>query len=405
MKKSKIFPAVLYFIFTFLVGFVLALVLTPIYLYSGILLDELSDDLYAGKYDEAIRLVGGYYNSNVLYTEDVGKSGKIIIYETATIGYEEQSSGDGSGEQTTSKKTVLQKSYVAFLFGVQDEYKTYAEENNQTKVILKVNGADETYELLDTDYTGDGTKDGILTYEKKGIAILELVQKTYSSVEGLTFIDKDGQTFYTKTFDEALNYSTGFYNDVDAVITAYNDKSTASETLKQLDEAFLSNESYKKSSYDIAEQRAQKQATKTIIIYFVVVYVIADFLFTRFIVKFVKFMLFKVFKIKRKERPVKINNESFGNDYFCAVTLKVTLQENLDFDQNITVSYGEGEKALSFELTKADGYEKYLRVKAGIYNDLNVVIPDGYKLEGLPESLVADGYKKTINATLVSIED
>ena len=81
------------------------------------------------------------------------------------------------------------------------------------------------------------------------------------------------------------------------------------------------------------------------------------------------------------------------------------MQENPDFDQNITVNYGEAERALSFELTKADGYEKYLRVKAGNYGNLKVVIPYGYKLEGLPETLVADGYKKTINATLARQED
>lgn len=402
MKKSKIFPAVLYFIFTFLVGFVLAIVLTPVYLYGGTLLDTLSDNLYDGKYDEAIRLIGGYYNGNVLYSENVGEKGKIVFYETATIGYGKQSC---SSEETTDRPTVLQQSYVVFLFGIKDDYKTYAEENNLTKVLLKVGGKDETCEILDTDVNGDGKKDGILTYEKKGIVILELLKEKYPSVEELTFFDKDGQTFYHKAFDKALNYSTDFYNDIEDLITAYNDKSTDKEVLKKTDEAFLSNGAYKKSSYEQAEKRAQKKATRTIIIYFVVVYVLADLLFTKFIVKFVKFMLFKVFKIKPVSKQSKIGNESFGNDYYCAVTLKIILQENPDFDQNITVNYGEAERALSFELTKADGYEKYLRVKAGNYGNLKVVIPYGYKLEGLPETLVADGYKKTINATLARQED
>lgn len=407
MKKGKIFPAVLYFIFTFLVGFVLALILTPMYLYGGMLLDTLSDDLYEKKYDDAMKLVGGYYNGNVLYSEDLGKDGKggIVIYETVTLGYPESNEESGNENSEASRRTILQKSYVAFLFGVKDEYPTSSTKDNKTALLLKVGGEDKTYEILDTDSDGDGVKDQILTYESKGIVIAELTKKDYSSVESISFVDKDGRVFYTKSFETPLDYSSDFYNDIDGFMTAYNDESAEDALLKQKEAEFLENTDYKKSDYGQAEKRAQDKATKTIIIYFVVVYVIADFLFTRFIIKFVRFLLFKVFKIKRKEKQPKTNTESFGGDYYCAITMKISLQENLSFDGDVTVSYGEGDKTVAFTLRQAEGYEKYLRVKAGLYGNLTVAVPDGYKLEGLPETLVAEGYKKTINATLVRQED
>ena len=407
MKKGKIFPAVLYFIFTFLVGFVLALILTPMYLYGGMLLDTLSDDLYEKKYDDAMKLVGGYYNGNVLYSEDLGKDGKggIVIYETVTLGYPESNGKSGDENNEASRRTILQKSYVAFLFGVKDEYPTSSTKDNKTALLLKVGGEDKTYELLDTDSDGDGVKDRILTYESKGIVIAELTKKDYSSVESISFVDKDGRVFYTKSFETPLDYSSDFYNDIDGFMTAYNDESAEDALLKQKEAEFLENTDYKKSDYGQAEKRAQDKATKTIIIYFVVVYVIADFLFTRFIITFVRFLLFKVFKIKRKEKQPKTNTESFGGDYYCAITMKISLQENLSFDGAVIVSYGEGDKTVAFTLRQAEGYEKYLRVKAGLYGNLTVAVPDGYKLEGLPETLVAEGYKKTINATLVRQED
>lgn len=407
MKKGKIFPAVLYFIFTFLVGFVLALILTPMYLYGGMLLDTLSDDLYEKKYDDAMKLVDGYYNGNVLYSEDLGKDGKggIVIYETVTLGYPESNEESGNENSEASRRTILQKSYVAFLFGVKDEYPTSSTKDNKTALLLKVGGEDKTYEILDTDSDGDGVKDQILTYESKGIVIAELTKKDYSSVESISFVDKDGRVFYTKSFETPLDYSSDFYNDIDGFMTAYNDESAEDALLKQKEAEFLENTDYKKSDYGQAEKRAQDKATKTIIIYFVVVYVIADFLFTRFIIKFVRFLLFKVFKIKRKEKQPKTNTESFGGDYYCAITMKISLQENLSFDGDVTVSYGEGDKTVAFTLRQAEGYEKYLRVKAGLYGNLTVAVPDGYKLEGLPETLVAEGYKKTINATLVRQED
>lgn len=397
MKRSKIFPAILYFVFTFLVGIFIAVFLPAVYLYSGVLLDTMSDGLYSGNYEEAIKVVGGYYDSDPIYVKEFEGGGGFVLFEAATLAAKET-----EDEEEAKRPSTLQKSHVGFLFGVTDRYPTEKATDNKTEVLLTVNGADKSYGILDADTDGNGSKDAILTYQEKGIVILELSEANYSPIEGMKFVDCNGNIFFEFTFEKPLSYDTPFFNDLSEIMTSFNEGAEDGVLVEQ-EKTFLNkSEKYKKYSYETAEARADKKSTKTVIIYFVVVYVLADFIFTRFIIKFISFLLFKVFKIKRKEKPMKVHNESFGNDYYCAVTIKA-VQENLGFDQTITVSYGD--EPLVFELKPEENYENYLRVKAGTYGNLQTDIPEGYALEGLPEELIADGYKKTITVKIVRRED
>lgn len=402
MTKRKIFPAILYFISTFLIGIFLALILPASYLYSGTLYNVLSDSLYNGEYGDAMAIVGGYYDTRAVCVTDV-EGGKLVIYEASTLAYEEIP----VSEEETKKVTKLQKAYVGFLFGVQDVYKTNSQELNETKVYVTTNGTQKPYEILDEDLNGDGKRDCILTFEKSGIVILELPEADYPSIEALTFVDCKGEAFFTTTFPTPLGFDTEFYNAVDPLINEFNKENADNEVLTALDAEFTAfSSNFAKSSYEKAEKIADARATKTIIIYFVVVYVIADLLFTHFIIKFVKFLLFKVFKIKRKEPTMKVHNENFGNDYYCAVTMKLTTDEAVEFCEDVKVTYDEGDRENVFLLQKADGYEKYLRIKAGTYKGLKVEgVIDDYEIVGLPETLIVDGYKKTITAKIVRRED
>lgn len=402
MTKRKIFPAILYFISTFLIGIFLALILPASYLYSGTLYNVLSDSLYSGEYGDAMALVGGYYDTRAVCVTDV-ESGKLVIYEASTLAYEEIP----VSEEETKEVTKLQKAYVGFLFGVKDVYETNSQELNETKVYVTTNGTKKPYEILDEDLNDDGKRDCILTFEKNGIVILELPEADYPSIEALTFVDRNGETFFEKTFQTPLGYDTEFYNAVDPLIKEFNKENADNDVLTALDAEFTTLSTYfAKSTYEKAEKIADARATKTIIIYFVVVYVIADLLFTHFIVKFVKFLLFKVFKIKKKEPAMKVHNENFGNDYYCAVTMQLKTDEVVGFSEDVKVTYGEGDRENVFLLQQADGYEKYLRIKAGTYKGLNVEgVADGYEIVGLPETLIVDGYKKTITAKIVRRED
>lgn len=411
MTKRKIFPAILYFLFTFLIGIFLALFLTPIYLYgTDLLLDEFGTSLKNGEYVDAMYLVGGYFDKECVGVYDVDGGGKFIMFKAATLVDEERN----VSEEETETLTKLQKSYVGFLYGTKENYHTNSTENNKTAVYITTNGAEKSQPILDTDDNDDGKLDYILFYETKDFVFLELNEAEYDTIEKIRFVDKDGNDFYTLTFDTALDFSSGFFEDIDELVDIYNkavekDELSDEENLAvtNTESAFLEkSDNYLRSSYDKPEARAQKKATKTIIIYFVVVYVIADMLFTHFIIKFIKFMLFSVFKIKPKERAMKVHNDSFGNDYYCAVTLKLVKDEGTNCVDDITVTYGEGDKKAIFVLTAVDGYEKYVRIKAGTYEGVSVeTASQDYKVEYLPEALIADGYKKTITAKIVRRED
>lgn len=414
MTKRKIFPAILYFVITFLIGIFLSVILTPTYLYgSDLLLNVLVDSLEEGAYTDAVSLIGGYFNDAYVYKQDIEGGGTFILYETISLTEETIPAQGDDGEET--KVSKLQKSYTGFLFGTKGVYNVSKESDNKAEVIVDTDGKKVSYGILDLG--SDKKPLGYCTtYEKRGLILIEFTAKTYPTINGLTFVDCDGKEFLTINFDSALNYETEFYENADPLITEFNARSdeftggeVSDETdtvLAEKEQTFLqANESFKKTTVEKAEKVADKKATRTIIIYFVIVYLLADLLFTQFIIKFVKFLLVKVFKIKPKSKTAINYGEGFGNDYYCGVTLKLTLQENLQFDQNIIVRYGKGEKLQQFTLTASEGYEGYQRIKAGVYENLSVEIDDGYKVEGLPSALVVDGYKKSITAKIVRRED
>lgn len=416
MTKRKIFPAILYFVITFLIGIFLGVILTPVYLYgSDLLLNVLADSLEAGEYSDAVALVGGYYNERYICKQDVEGGGTFILYETVTLTEVKIPAQGEDGEDTTVSK--LQKSYIGFLFGTKDVYDIAKDSDDKAEILVDVgDGKTKSYRILDSDTDGQSLGYSV-TYEKRGVLLAEFAIGDYSSINALTFIDCDGHEFLTISFTDALNYETEFYQKADALVTEFNLRSSefssgqevSDETdtvLADLQKAFLdSDESYKKSSVDKAEKVADKKATRTIIIYFVIVYFIADLLFTQFTIKFAKFVGVKVFKIKPKSKTNINYGEGFGHDYYCKVILKLGLQENLQFDQNIIVRYGKGEKLQQFTLTSDGGYEDYQRIKAGTYENLSVEIADGYKVEGLPAALAVEGYSKTITAKIVRRED
>lgn len=414
MTKRKIFPAILYFVITFLIGIFLSVILTPTYLYgSDLLLNVLVDSLEEGSYTDAVSLIGGYFNDAYVYKQDIEGGGTFLLYETISLTEETiPAQGDDDEETTISK---LQKSYTGFLFGTKDVYNITKEIDNKAELTIDTDGKKVSYSILDLG-SDKKTLGYCTTYEKRGLILIEFAAKTYPTINGLTFVDCDGNEFLTINFSSALNYETDFYKAAEPLITEFNARSNeylngkvSEETdavLAEKEEVFLkANETFKKATVEKAEKVADKKARRTIIIYFVIVYVLADLLFTQFIIKFVKFLLVKVFKINPKSKAAINYGEGFGNDYYCGVTLKLTLQENLQFDQNIIVRYGKGESLQQFTLTSTEGYEGYQRIKAGVYENLSVEIADGYKVDGLPSALVVGGYKKTITAKIVRRED
>lgn len=101
MRSGKIFTAVIYYIFTFSIGILLALFLPFYYLYSSESLNNMQEALESGNYSDAMSLVGGYYNRQPAFVEEFPDGGGIVLFEATTLVVTEEQQSDGQTEQIT----------------------------------------------------------------------------------------------------------------------------------------------------------------------------------------------------------------------------------------------------------------------------------------------------------------
>lgn len=395
-KKQKIFINVLYYGFTFLIGFMLAIILPNMYMYS-MSMTEIRTSLINGEYDKAMGMVGGYYNKADVYKNIEEHSG-IVIFEAATLVY-----NSGEEDDETVDETKLQKSYAGYFFMTNNDYDIWSNEEN--KAVIKVentNGATLEYSILDYDSDGDGTIDTMSTYFEKGFIYFDLGQEKFTSIAKISFVDKDGITYKEYIMD--LKYDGAFFNDVDDFLNEYN-LDYNSEKLVELDEQFLSkNGNYQKSSYGDIQSKAMGKAVKLVLLYFVVIYLIGDTLFgAHYLIKFGKFILVKVFKVKFKEKKAK-EEKSFGNDYYSMVTISLDLSEVPDFSGSVVVRYQSTNEVLEFNLLKSNNYTTQKRVKAGVYPNPWIELDEHYKALDLPENLNIEGYRKSYVVKIINNE-
>ena len=85
MKKVSLFAKIVYYLFTFSLGIILAIFLPFVYLYDGEALNIIQDALDAGSYSQAMGLVGGYYNTESVLNAQFEGGGKIVLFESATL--------------------------------------------------------------------------------------------------------------------------------------------------------------------------------------------------------------------------------------------------------------------------------------------------------------------------------
>lgn len=398
MKHGKLFAKIIYFLFAFTIGILLAIFLPFIYMSDGEYLNIMESALDKGKYDEAMLLVGGYFDKEEVFQQDFENGGGIVLFNAATLVY--------SDDEETVDESKIHKAYGGFVYGTGKSYAVTSEIDNRTKMLVEDGeGKTRTVNILDADMNGDGIKDTIATYHTNGFFFLELDQDTYPSVRKLTFIDKDSKTFCEVSLN--LNFEEQFFSDVSGFVEEYN-RDYKSEKLEELDEEFLAkSENYKISSLGVAQSKADTTAAIVVVVYFVCVYIIADFLFYHLIIKFFRWFLYKVCKVKPKNKKYNNRNEVFGNDYFCQVTVELDVSELKDFSESVQIRYtnGKGEE-ISFILLKSNGYKVTQRIKAGTYVNMWIDIDKTeYATQDLPEALEVEGYRKAFKIKILRREE
>lgn len=399
MKHGKLFAKIIYFLFTFTIGILLAIFLPFAYMSDGEYLNIMQSSLDDGEYADAMLLVGGYFDDRAVYTQQFEEGGGIVLFSAVTLVYTED-------EEEVSEAKV-HKAYAGFIYGTEKVYDVTDEAKNKSEMLVEDGeGKVVNVDILDGDINGDQINDTVTTYYTNGFFYMEFDDETYSSLRKITFIDKNGNVF--KEIALNLNFDEQFFTDVDGFVEEYN-RDYKSEKLNAInDELLAKSGNYKKSSMGIAKSKADTKAAIIVVVYFLCVYIIADFLLGyHFIIRFFRWFLYKVCKVKPKQKQRKEQKDFFGSDYYCQLTFELDLSKVGNFTESVQIRYTDvkGEE-ICFILIRQNRYVSTQRVKAGKYVNMWIDIDKSeYVTEDLPETLWVDGYRKTLKIKILRREE
>ncbi|MCM1395827.1 MAG: hypothetical protein NC132_06975 [Corallococcus sp.] len=393
MKKSRIFPKIIYYFFTFSLGILLALMLPYYFMYYDVPLGDMEKHLESGEYDKAMELVGGYFNRVPVYSQKFDEGGGLVLFEAATPVY-----NSGREDDKTTDESKLQKTYAGFIYGVRDTYQVGGENGNQTKLlVVNLQGKQTSVELLDYDIDDNKIKENVGSLMTNGFIYVDLDQATYGSLSKLTFLDKNGYVF--QEADLNLAYDGEFFADVNDFVEEYN-RDFKSDKLAELDAAFRAkSENYAISSYGDVQKRADTKATIIVVVYFVCIYIIGDFLVGQhYVLRFFRWIFRKAGWVKKK-KPVP--QEAFGHDYYSQVTVSLDVTDFEDFGESVQLRYNCGEEEATFTLLKENGYSDTQRIKAGTYVNAWMDINRDYAPTDMPENLIVEGYSMSVKIKII----
>ncbi|MCM1042654.1 MAG: hypothetical protein NC350_00355 [Corallococcus sp.] len=395
MKKTKIFAKVVYYLFTFVLGVILAIVLP--YTYASEMPFQLADEyLIAGNYAQAINLTAAFYDKNPVFVQKFDDGGGIVLFATTTL-----YNGNSEHPDWMDK---MHGSYSGYIFGVKDRYEVHSPKDNKTELLVETATATKRMRILNLDIDGDKNPDSISSMlTTSDFIYLDFDRDNFDSLRKLTFVDKTGAVF--KEIDLKLDFEESIFADVSDFQAEYNSDFN-SDKLDDLSNKFLAkSENYAICVTDIIHKAAMNKAVTVVLIYFICIYIIADFLVGRhYIIRFFKWLFVKVFKVKSK-KPKPDDKEIFGNDYYSQVTMSLDLSELPDFNQSVQVRYADTESEAQFTLLKENGYSQTKRIKAGVYPNPWIDLNREYAPVNLPDNLVVEGYKMEIKIKIISRKD
>ena len=391
-KGAKIFINILYYILTFSIGVFIAITIPAAMIYSYSMSD-IKQALTDKEYDKAMRSLGGYYDRNYNY---LSESGDLVIFNAITLMYNSGEEGD-----TLVDGTKVHKSYCGYYFNIPNNYYTSGElSTNQTKLLITDKDGNEVkYNLIDYDYNQDGSVDSISTLVSYQFIFFEIPIEKSASVKKIDFYDKNGAVFYSIEFEEALEFSEQFFQDVDEFIEEYNRDYTSSK-LAELDSEFLAKSAnYQKSSNGDVVKRVNRRTSLYVVLYFLVIFLIGDTLIGgRIVYKGIKWLILKIFGKKIKEKKKENVKPEIIGDIYSNLTVELDVEE--DFSVPVTITYSNEKEDLEFYLVKEDGYKQTKRVKAGTYVNLKVVVSDEYVVINPTQVLEVKRFNEKLNVKI-----
>jgi len=397
-KKTKIIINIFYYLLTFGLGFLLAVIL-PSALENSNIPKYVDNYLADGRYEKAMELVGGYFNSKEVYKYE-SDDYKLVIFESLTI----QVSDD-------NKDRSAHLSYSMFLYGIKDKYLVKSnDEKNPTKLLIDEDD-NKVVKLIDYDSDNDGNKDSISTLINLNFMYVEINKDKIPSINKIEFIDRYGDVKYSAD-NLNLNYDTEFYKLLTesdngivkkSFLEDYNQREMNEEEYNKFTDYFKSkNENYKVGTDNDVKNDSTRDAVWIIVIYYVCIYVFGDLVLGfRLLLKpfiFIK----KKFKKQEDSDEVEVVEEKENFDYFT--TFIASLSKPIDENINISIHYHNETDEINILLTKENEYSFKARVHAGIYYNLKFEAV-GYKANNLPAELKVKGYKMQLVIDVEKIKE
>lgn len=406
MKKGRIVANVIYYLFTFTIGVLLAIFLPFFMMLYGESFAIIEKSLSSGDYSNAISIVGGYYNDEPVFQADFPEGGGIVLFSSASL-YPGK-----DAEKNTVDDMYMHKAYNGFVYGLKGKLNVTKDANDYNKAginVIDFDGVVHKFEILDTDTNNDAKNDTNSSCVNYGFMYVDFnypggnPKFETTSIAKIELVDCDGNVY--TSVETHLDYSEQFFADVNDFIVEYN-ANFNSENLNGLHDAFIAkSEHYKQSSVGVVKSSADKKSAIIVVVYFVVVYLIGDSLIGgRYVIRFFKWILVKVFKVKFKTKKPK-NKEAFGHDYYCKFTLIADVSAVEDFETSIQVKYSNEKGEAQFTLMKGRNYADTQQIKAGEYVNLWIDLDHRYIAQDLPDTLEVEGYQKQITFKILKRED
>ena len=388
-KKAKVFLKAAYWIFTFGLGIVLALVMPGITFYEDLAV-EMNNSLVEGRYADAMKLLGGYYDEEYVYNDEFSDEAGIVIFKAATL--------LENTEEGATQPYTIRSVYSIFLYNVKDKYLVTSNEDNKSHVLVTdKNDKTAKISVLNFDSDGDTIYDNVSTLVNFTYMYFEIADSDANTIKQIDLIDASGKLYQTIKVD--LDFEDNFFIKLKPFITEYN-KNSGSNALQGFNDSFLaSDDSYKMGNHDAVYAQSNKKATMFVLFYFIWIYILGDFIVgKRYIIKFFVWLYRKIRKI---EKPEADKNSVYGTDYYSNVTFNLKVPEGCDV--NVSVTYHNETDEIELLFTKDNNYTVTKRVHAGTYVNAWLECP-GYETINLPKTLNVRGYKMTVDVILNKTE-
>ncbi len=353
--------------------------------------------LNTGDYDKAMSLIGGYYDDRQVLEKKFEDGSGVVIYSAAIEALNEK-----------DKVYEMKPSYAGFLFNTQKKYNVKAPDGNKTRLVVedKLGNKQVTIELLNYDSDGDEKYDTVTTLENYSYVYFEIPRGIIDNISEIIFIDREDK-LYRSVSDLSLSYSEPFFSDVDKFVKAYN-SNTPKDELETIGKEFEAiNEAYKMNNPKPIYNKAVMDATIFVLLYFVWIYILGDFLVGRRFIWHGMVWCYKKIKLKVDQHKAKKAGEKPEPEYdpnkAVVATVNTLLRFELnvpkDYNGNVTINYHSENREINLLFTKDNGYKQSMAVPSGTYVNAWLECA-GYETINLPKTLEVKGYKMTVNVTL-----